>query len=108
MLPALDLLAGSQSAEFSMVSLQKILADDGKLQFWNRLPGQAQVQFAVGREALIGDQRDITKRAVELKMGRQIQRRSEKELTIRIVRFAAAVGGVGAARFGLDVSSQFR
>ena len=41
-------------------------------------------------------------------MSWQIQRRPQEQLTIRIMRLAAAKGRVRAAQFGTDVDAQFR
>ena len=73
-----------------MPIVKEILTNEGEFQAWIRLPGKALVQLAIGGNSLVGNATHITKRGIEFKMAGQIQRRTQEELAICIMRFAAA------------------
>ena len=91
-----------------MILVQEILTDDGKFQLRDRPPAEAHIQLPIGRDLLIVDVAHIAKRGVQFPMARKIQRRTQGKLMLRIIRFVAAAGRVGAARFRTEFDSQFR
>src|SRR5438034_3529181 len=105
---AFDFLAGGWRAKFRMVIVQETLPDDGPFQRLRRLPAQTAIELVVGRDRLVRDPTDMTKSEIELQTGPQVQGLTQEPKMIGIVRFRAAEGLVGAARFGTDVKPQFR
>src|SRR6266704_6923822 len=58
---ALNLVARSWESKFRMPAIQKILADDGQLQVFDRHPAQANIQFQVARHGASHPVGDIVK-----------------------------------------------
>src|SRR5687768_9214430 len=69
---AFDFLARRRHAEFRMMSVQEILADDGTLERRRHVPGKPSIKFAVRRDGLIDDRPHVPKSKVNLKMTRQV------------------------------------
>ena len=85
--------------------MEKILTDNGQLQVFDGHPAQPGVQFHVaghGASHAVGNILkliDVAQCGVQLHVARQVHRRADRELVLRIAAFAAALVDVQASLF---------
>jgi hypothetical protein len=71
------------ASKFHVRRLQEVLSDDRQFETLSYVPPQAEVTRAVGANALRGERGRISKRLVEFKMFRQIEKRLESHHAAR-------------------------
>ena len=100
---SLNFMARCGGSEFGMVVVEQVLADDGELKLWRRMPGNAHIKFPIGGHVLIRYLSDVAERDVELQVPRQVQRGAQQKLMTGVVRFgAAARRGAAGLRTEID------